>query len=81
MTDLTSQERDHLAFTAQNQDGTHDEWAARYTELCDRYGGEEAVNDELERLYDLGYIDCGVSVRTGWLTDAGSAALGSGRHQ
>lgn len=48
-----------------------DEW---YEEICGRWS-EKAVNRKMEELSKRGYIEYGVSARTGWLTDKGKAAL------
>ena len=33
------------------------------------------ITDAMERAYDHGLIECGVSLRTGWLTAKGEALL------
>ncbi len=49
-----------------------DRWK-RYEEACDRFG-EAVVIAKFDALAARGYIDYGVSARTGWLTDKGQAA-------
>ena len=49
-------------------------WDDRYDLACRQYS-EKAVIRKMEELCDRGYIECGVSVRTGWLTDKGAQAL------
>ena len=50
-------------------------WRELYAELAVRYGSERVVDAAMERLARRGYIDYGVSERTGWLTAKGRAAL------
>jgi hypothetical protein len=38
---------------------------------------EKAVAVKAEELVSRGYMECGVSARTGWLTEKGRAALAS----
>lgn len=45
-----------------------------YEGLCVLYS-EKAVCKKMEDLATRGYIDYGVSARTGWLTDKGKEAL------
>lgn len=40
---------------------------------------DKAVWRKLEELYDRGYIECGTSVFSGWLTEKGRAALEAAR--
>jgi hypothetical protein len=47
---------------------------SKYAELNEAYG-ETAVQNRLEELIDLGYAECGVSVRTGWLEPKGQKLL------
>ena len=49
-------------------------WDRLYAEACEQYS-EKATCATFERLSRKGYIDYGVSARTGWLTDKGRAAL------
>ena len=49
-------------------------WNEYYTRACEKYS-HKAINVKMEELADRGYIEYGVSVRTGWLTDKGRAAL------
>ncbi len=48
-------------------------WAL-YDQACQQFG-ERAILAKFDALTDRGYIDCGVSARTGWLTDKGKQAL------
>jgi hypothetical protein len=48
-------------------------WTA-YAEICERYS-EKAVDATYESLCKRGYMECGVSARTGWLTDKGREML------
>lgn len=50
-------------------------WRDYYETLCRQYS-EKAVCARMERLERDRYIDCGVSARTGWLTEKGCEALG-----
>lgn len=50
------------------------EWDEHYAEICKRYS-EKAVTVKLTELANRGYIEYGVSARTGWLTDKGREAL------
>jgi hypothetical protein len=36
---------------------------------------EKVVNAAMERAYKRGLVECGVSMRSGWLTEKGSALL------
>ena len=49
-------------------------WQNLYDEACAAFS-EKAVNLKFEELARRGYLDCGVSARTGWLTEKGKAAL------
>lgn len=48
---------------------------ALYHEACEKWS-EKAIIRKFEELDAKGYIESGVSSRTGWLTDKGKAALG-----
>lgn len=50
-------------------------WQDYYAALCCEYS-EKAVCARMERLERGRYLDCGVSARTGWLTEKGCEALG-----
>lgn len=45
-----------------------------YNDACSAYS-EKAVLKKFEDLESARYIDCGVSARTGWLTDKGKEML------
>lgn len=47
---------------------------ALYELICGWYS-ERAVCAKMEELVRRGYLECGVSARTGWLTEKGKAAL------
>jgi hypothetical protein len=49
-------------------------WNECYRIACQRFS-EKAVNLKMLELARRGYIDYGVSARTGWLTEKGKAAL------
>ena len=49
-------------------------WRASYDEAVTRFS-EKALLRTFEKLVARGYIECGVSARTGWLTDKGKSAL------
>ena len=51
-----------------------------YDEACAKYG-ERAVNCKFEELSRRGYIDYGVSPRTGWLTNRGRQVLDHARQR
>lgn len=51
-------------------------WRRAYEAVCARWG-EKVVLSTFERLSRRGYIEYGVSERTGWLTDKGRVALGA----
>lgn len=40
-----------------------------YEVLGEKYGSEKLVYKKMEQLDRLGYLDCGVSLRTAWLTE------------
>jgi hypothetical protein len=42
--------------------------------LADRFPWK-VVNAKMEKAYKRGWVECGVSLRTAWLTDAGTEAL------
>jgi hypothetical protein len=69
---------DCLVFIGQKQlDGPEATFSAdsdRWQALCAKWG-EKPVWAKLEELSDRGYIDYGVSVRGGWLTDKGKEKL------
>jgi hypothetical protein len=47
-------------------------------EILERWGWHpKQANAILEKVIDRGYVECGVSARTGWLTDKGKALLRS----
>ena len=50
------------------------EWDEHYMAICERYS-EKAVTVKMVELANRGYIEYGVSARTGWLTEKGKAAL------
>jgi hypothetical protein len=51
---------------------------ARVELLMERTGQpEKVVWRAMERAYDRGYIDYGVSLKAGWVTDSGEALLAS----
>jgi hypothetical protein len=54
--------------------GGHARWLAAYNAACARWSAK-AVDKKFQGLVDLGYLECGVSARTGWLTDKGRAVL------
>lgn len=41
-----------------------------YREACDKWS-QKAVDAKFQQLVDKGYLECGVSARTGWLTEKG----------
>lgn len=45
-----------------------------YEAACARWS-EKAIDRKCEELADRGYLEYGVSARTGWLTDKGRQAL------
>lgn len=45
-----------------------------YQALYERYPPKK-VDAKFEKIYRKGYIECGVSARTGWLTPKGRAKL------
>jgi len=45
------------------------------TEAAARVYSQKAVDKKFEDLVREGYMECGVSARTGWLTPKGRAAL------
>ncbi len=45
-----------------------------YTNLCNIYK-EKVILRKLDKLCDRGYLEFGVSLRTGWLTEKGAALL------
>ena len=49
-------------------------WEKEYDRLCLKYS-EKAVIRKMESLDRLGYIESGVSSRTGWLTEKGRTVL------
>lgn len=51
-----------------------DAWRSAYEEACRKYS-EKAVLHKFEELERRQYLDCGVSARTGWLTEKGRSAL------
>jgi hypothetical protein len=51
-----------------------DQWNERYHRACEKFG-EKVVNKKMDDLCRRGYIECGVSSVTGWLTEKGRAAL------
>lgn len=53
-------------------------WSLHYQELCQKWG-EKVVIRKMERLADRGYIEYGVSPRTGWLTEKGKHVLEANR--
>lgn len=59
------------AFRKANRDALYDEACARWS--------EKAVCRKFEELADRGYIEYGVSARTGWLTEKGQAAMDASR--
>ena len=54
--------------------GEGKDWEELYRAICDRWSAK-AVDRKLLGLSRRGYIDYGVSPRTGWLTDKGREAL------
>lgn len=48
--------------------------SALYEALCEEYHGK-AILRKLEELCDRGYIECGTSLRSSWLTDKGKQRL------
>lgn len=52
-------------------------WNIAYVTACQLYT-EKVVLTKMEKLADRGYIEYGVSARTGWLTDKGRSALNGG---
>lgn len=52
-----------------------DERRVAYQAACAEFS-EKAVCVKCQELVDRGYMECGVSARTGWLTEKGRAALG-----
>lgn len=74
MTNLGDKAIDCLRFIADNPRPTYAEWAEAYEALCARWS-EKAVDRKLTQLSAEGYIDYGVSPRTGWLEAKGSEAL------
>lgn len=62
----------HVALNRSSLD--YAEWEARWDALCGKWG-EKAVGAKLGELDRRGYIEYGVSVRMGWLTEKGLAKL------
>lgn len=58
----------------------HTNWKSLYAAACLKFS-EKAINRKFEELFARDYIDYGVSVRTGWLTDRGRAVLSLCRYQ
>lgn len=55
-------------------DKTDSTWSEKYNIACDKYS-EKAVYRKMEKLAGRGYIEYGVSARTGWLTEKGREVL------
>ncbi len=55
---------------------SHDLWQKLYDKGCQEFS-EHALNKKFEELSKRGYMDYGVSARTGWLTDKGAEVLKS----
>lgn len=53
-------------------------WEPLYVAMCSKYS-EKIVTRKMLELSRRGYIEYGVSVRTGWLTDKGKLALATGQ--
>ncbi len=53
------------------------DWQLGYDAACASWS-EKAVITAFESLVRRGYIECGVSARTGWLTEKGREALERG---
>lgn len=53
-------------------------WQVLYAAACGKYS-EKAVCAKFNELCGRDYMDCGVSARTGWLTDKGKLALSEWR--
>lgn len=51
-----------------------DEWRRLYSEACATFS-QRAVECKFAELAERGYLEYGVSVRNGWLTEKGHAAL------
>lgn len=49
-------------------------WTKAYNSLCTKYS-EKAVIKKMEQLANKGYINYGITARTGWLTDKGREVL------
>lgn len=49
-------------------------WLVAYADACLRFS-EKAINVKFEELVARGYIECGVTARSGWLTEKGIQAL------
>ncbi len=75
---LSKKAIDCLAVAERGGDGDPYEWRLRYDVACGKYS-EKAVNKKMQELADRGYIECGVSARTGWLTQKGKNALAAHR--
>lgn len=63
-----------------NHPGDNAAWKQMYAAACQEYS-EKAVCRKFEELSDRGYMEYGVSARTGWLTDRGRAVLELCRYQ
>jgi hypothetical protein len=50
-----------------------------YEAACSRWS-EKAVCAKFEELISKGYIGCGISARSGWLTARGRSALNEANH-
>lgn len=48
---------------------------ALYLAACERFS-QKAVDKKFEDLVDAGYMECGVTARSGWLTEKGRGAIG-----
>ena len=66
-----------LCYICHTRDG--EQWRRAYEIICAKYS-EKAVIAKMEELTSRGYMEYGVSVRTGWLTDKGREALLSCQH-
>lgn len=60
--------------TKADRDEKFKEWKAFYDEISAKYS-EKAVCRKMEDLSEMGYIEYGVSARTGWLEEKGRIAL------
>jgi len=65
----------YVAFRSYSAAGLYDWWP--YLILMDRTGQPEKVcYRACERAQNRGYVECGVSLRSGWLTDKGLELIG-----